>query len=314
MKGLTVLALFSAICVNCRAACLKNTSNVENVKNSDVCSEDDGIWGPLIENWTVQNKRGARVMILHPVPNSYIIEEKIDNDMTEKESKISPGKIVSTGNVNKKPPPARQISETDLYLLGAIEKLVYRVDFMEKRLRRVEEMLYYAVAGNRIDNEPCPNNFTRVGADCYQFFTSAGREYDWKVASKKCKSLGGFLAEMETIEENQDVIAFIQSNQYLRGKDFWVGGLNPGLLWIWSNSARPVKAPGSHNNTDNPSTAIKGDGRCLRLAYNPALRTYTYQGTDCSIRFSHICELPQKTSSNEIRRLGRSRRIFSDES
>lgn len=97
-------------------------------------------------------------MMLHPAPNSYVIKEKIDNDMIEKESKISPGKIVSTSNVNKKPPPPRQISETDLYLLGAIEKLVYRVDFMEKRLRRVEEMLYYAVAGNRIDNGKETNN------------------------------------------------------------------------------------------------------------------------------------------------------------
>lgn len=52
--------------------------------------------------------------------------------------------------VNKKPPP-RQITETDMYLLGAIEKLVYRADFMEKRLRRVEEMLYYVMAGNKMD-------------------------------------------------------------------------------------------------------------------------------------------------------------------
>lgn len=89
--------------------------------------------------------------MLHSTLNSYVIQDKIDNNVAEKESKISPGKIVSSSTVNKKPPPTRQITETDLYLLGAIEKLVYRVDFMEKRLRRVEEMLYYTVAGNRID-------------------------------------------------------------------------------------------------------------------------------------------------------------------
>lgn len=77
---------------------------------------------------------------------SIVPDKRIDNItiLGEKESKISPGKIT-----NK--PPGRQVSETDLYLLGAIEKLVYRVDFMEKRLRRVEEMLYFVMAGNRVD-------------------------------------------------------------------------------------------------------------------------------------------------------------------
>ncbi|KAJ8916154.1 hypothetical protein NQ315_016293 [Exocentrus adspersus] len=320
MKSVAVLisfyVIFNVYLNSCCAIYLTNASDSKIEENPSVWTEDEGIWGPLIEEWVIQNKRSARVMILQPIPiNSYRVEDTIDNNIAEKEGKITPGKIVvshsnNNSNSNKKPPP-RQISETDLYLLGAIEKLVYKVDFMEKRLRRVEEMLYYTVAGNRIDKEPCSDNFTRVGADCYHFSTIAGREHDWKMANKNCKRLGGFLAEMETIEENQDLITYIQSNQNLRGKNFWVGGLNPGLLWIWSNSARPIKTPGSHN-TDDLSAAIKGDGRCLRLAYNPSIRTYAYQGSDCSIRYSYICELPQKTSSNEIRRLGRSRRIFDD--
>lgn len=48
------------------------------------------------------------------------------------------------------PPPHKQVSETDLYLLGAIEKLVYRVDLMEKRLRKMEENLLYLVAGTEV--------------------------------------------------------------------------------------------------------------------------------------------------------------------
>lgn len=42
-----------------------------------------------------------------------------------------------------------EISETDLYLLGAIEKLVYRVDYMEKRLRKTEQIVYYLMQGNQ---------------------------------------------------------------------------------------------------------------------------------------------------------------------
>lgn len=33
-------------------------------------------------------------------------------------------------------------------MLGAIEKLVYRVDFLEKRLKRAEDLLYHVIAGN----------------------------------------------------------------------------------------------------------------------------------------------------------------------
>lgn len=42
----------------------------------------------------------------------------------------------------------QEVSETDLYLLSAIEKLVYRVDYMERRLRKTEQIVYYLMAGN----------------------------------------------------------------------------------------------------------------------------------------------------------------------
>lgn len=40
---------------------------------------------------------------------------------------------------------------------------------------------------------------------------------DWKAASRACKNIGAVLAEMETIEENQDIVAFIQTNSHLKG-------------------------------------------------------------------------------------------------
>lgn len=55
----------------------------------------------------------------------------------------------SADRVDTAPPPSpqKQVSETDLYLLRAIEKLVYRVDLMEKRMRKMEENVHYIVAG-----------------------------------------------------------------------------------------------------------------------------------------------------------------------
>ncbi|CAG9829520.1 unnamed protein product [Diabrotica balteata] len=274
--------------------------------------EDDGIWAPLLVKWATRkceagSHRQSRVMLIPISPNSFVAEDRLTNLTPPAESKVIPGKIVNNSpytplkpvkimnnNIQPTVPPRvkpsitgqRQVSETDLYLLGAIEKLVYK---------------------------PCRTNYTKVGHDCYHFNSATGRELDWKAASKYCKKIGGFLAEMESIEDNQDLVTFIQATQHLRGRDFWVGGLNPGLLWIWSNSARPVAAPGSHTNKDNPSSAIQGEGRCLRLAYNAALRSYSYKGSDCSIRYNFICELPENTSSNEIKRLGRSRNILNEE-
>lgn len=89
-------------------------------------------------------------MVLPTTDNAYIMSEKINElDDNQKEEKIIPGRIV---NNPRQKPPGKEVSETDLYLLSAIEKLVHRVDFMEKRLKRIEEMMFYVMAGNRIDH------------------------------------------------------------------------------------------------------------------------------------------------------------------
>lgn len=88
-----------------------------------------------------------------------------------------------------------------------------------------------------------------------------------------------------------------------------MGGLNPGLLFIWSNSAKPV----IESSNEQKNITIHGEGRCLKFAYNPALRTYLYKGADCSHRYSYICETTQNTASNELRRLGRSMKIITED-
>lgn len=49
---------------------------------------------------------------------------------------------------NRVPQNGPEVTETDLYLLSAIEKLVYRVDYMERRLHKTEQLVYYLMAGN----------------------------------------------------------------------------------------------------------------------------------------------------------------------
>jgi len=92
--------------------------------NEDMTSTTTGIWSPLLEDWA-----------LSVVPRD------------QKVMKNKPFYITQPGD---KPPggAGKEVTETDLYLLSAIEKLVYRVDFMEKRLRRTEELLHHVMANS----------------------------------------------------------------------------------------------------------------------------------------------------------------------
>ncbi|KAL5284017.1 CTL9 family protein [Megaselia abdita] len=264
----------------------------------------------------------------------------------------------------------REVSETDLYLLGAIEKLVYRVDYLESRLRRTEQLVYYLMAGNNQKEvkDPCPANFSRVGDNCYYF---SDKKSNWKNANGKCKAIGGHLTEFEKASENEELMAYLLNHPTFKGKDYWVGGLNPGLLWIWAGSAKPVnpntnltslikpvststsspiqkpqkkpqKKEGEEDlpekkksdrekkdldineseneigneeseekkvtNTDkilNNTDEIKGNGRCLRLSYNPSKHSYQYFGQECNVKEHYICEKDDKTLDNKIKKIGR---------
>ncbi|XP_038208573.1 uncharacterized protein LOC119829917 [Zerene cesonia] len=196
-------------------------------------------------------------------------------------------------------PPRKQVTETDLYLLSAIEKLVYRADLMEKRLRKLEESLHYVVAGAEAKPEPCMANYTRVGSGCYQWSREAA---DWKGASLACRRQRAALLELAP-PDRRALLAHTLADRQLSGEDFWTGGLNPGLLWIWSHSARPVEA--ARNDT-----AIPGEGRCLALAHSAA-GGYALRGRDCAHRLRYVCqkEEDKTTLSNEIEKSARSLRL-----
>jgi Lectin C-type domain len=182
----------------------------------------------------------------------------------------------------------------------------------------------------------CPENFTRIGDNCYFFGTD--RNLNWKSANSACKSLGAHLAEFDTKAKYNEVVSVIQKSASQRGKDFWLGGLNPGLLWIWSNAGKPVnpnfnvtslayggsaqnstkivnnptKKPTKEDTTDKddgPQLEIKGSGRCLRLSWNAKTQKYVYFGQECSIRHNYLCELVDKTIDNEIKRIAKELKI-----
>ncbi|KAK0181066.1 hypothetical protein PV327_003383 [Microctonus hyperodae] len=236
-------------------------------------------WGSLLVNWTIlqdekNNSRTSRVMKFN---------EKVVN-------------IMRPGSMTNK----REVSETDLYLLGAIEKLLYRVDTLERRVRRAEELLYYVISGNNTNKNQCPMEYTRIKKHCYHFST---REFDWKSSASLCRGLGGNLIELKSAEEKYAVEEYLLRDKLLRGKDFWTGGLNPGLLWIWASSAEQVY--------EDATETIAGNGRCLRFQYKMEKKSYFYYGEECIKKLRYICKLVQNESINTIE--GTARAIFKSE-
>ncbi|XP_048481954.1 homeotic protein female sterile isoform X2 [Plutella xylostella] len=209
-------------------------------------------------------------------------------------------------------PARKEVSDTDLYLLAAIEKLVYRVDLMEKRLRRAEESLHYLLAGKDKAPEPCVDKFTRVGGACYHFSLEAA---DWKSANLACRKLRAALVELDSSEEQRLLMAAVHADKKIKELDFWTGGLNPGLLWIWAGSARPVLSNstggGNSGGGGNSTQVIHGEGRCLALVWDPPAARHVYRGQDCAFRHRYVCEKTEdKTKlSNEIAKVSRSLRL-----
>lgn len=245
-------------------------------------SLDDSDFEPsssVFEKWTVISERNDKVM------------KKPDRFIVNKPPKETPHLATNS----------KEVSETDLFLLGAIEKLAYRLDFMEKRLQRTEKLLYEVIAGNSLDEkqEPCPEYFARYGGVCYHI---SSNQLNWKSASSMCRSLGSVLLEFENMEEKKILLASIQIEPSHQGKDYWTGGLNPGLLWIWGNSAKPIY---SNSSQAADSKEIEGNGRCLLLGYQPPTRSYRYKGTDCSLRHYYICRYLENSTGRQLERLER---------
>ncbi|XP_063986641.1 uncharacterized protein LOC135167407 [Diachasmimorpha longicaudata] len=229
-----------------------------------------GVFSQRLEDWIVSmDERGS---------------DRESRDMKFGNRSIVMHKIVT----NK-----REVSETDLYLLGAIEKLLYKVEGLEKRLRRAEELLYYVISGNSSREEPCPTNYTRISKGCYHI---SPREYDWKSSASLCRSLGGNLVELETPEEHKTLKNYLQTTKGVRGYDFWTGGLNPGLLWIWASSAKAV--------FENQVETVDGYGRCLKIR-NSIPKNYSFYGEECNKKLRYICKPAKDESINQIEKIER---------
>lgn len=155
----------------------------------------------------------------------------------------------------------------------------------------------------------CPKDFTRIANSCYHIETKIPA--DWQTASMRCKANGARLAEFEKSKDFNTVEAHLMNSLGNEKVQLWLGGLNPGLLWIWSSSAQPVTmfnetvvvAPNNIQNATHQGVEIPGKGRCLNLRSNQTQHHLQYYGEDCSKSHSYMCEFHDRTIENTISRV-----------
>lgn len=169
----------------------------------DYNARDGSLWSDLLEQWSVRNcsadqsatAREGRVFRANQryIPTSGFFITKRMGEAAELEPHMRPpgAKVISQFRPSQpygvpQPmqaqqqlanPGQREISETDLYLLGAIEKLVFRVDYLEQRLRKTEQLVYYLMQGNNPkDGELWRGRVKGRLNDCIGLFYSFHRE------------------------------------------------------------------------------------------------------------------------------------------
>lgn len=296
------------------------------------------------------DRRAIPLQEMHPPPVTRTrpmpqITKRIDNQPPTKPVNFRPG--------NGRLQPT-EISETDLYLLGAIEKLVYRVDYLEKRLKKTDELVLYLMEKqhqqasstqhqNQVIQKPIhgpptvvlnatqqlinekdsicsDSNSTRIGDNCYLIVTLPST--DWQSANALCKSKSSSsqLLEFDSYKEYYDVGLFLKSSKKYKKHNYWLAGLNPGLLWIWSSSAKPVNPFKNELSSEKSDiitvdskatnlTDIEGFGRCLSYSFNSTSKNYIYFGQNCNLKMGYLCKVFDLTVENEISRLAKSLRL-----
>ncbi|CAG7815240.1 unnamed protein product [Allacma fusca] len=104
--------------------------------------------------------------------------------------------------------------------------------------------------------------------------------------------MGARLVEMISFEDFHRITRFLMKygslNRNAATTDFWTGGLNPGLIWIWSESGQQVDLDRRFWNDNDNSSNAPG---CLKLSFSVRLNTLFFKGAPCSQPQNFVCEI-----------------------
>ncbi|KAG0718333.1 hypothetical protein GWK47_007746 [Chionoecetes opilio] len=201
-------------------------------------------------------------------------------------------------------------------LADTLEGLHVRVSRLEAIISRSQD-LQQSGSLNRVGTLPpptptspperssCPTNYSKIGADCY--YVSVWHDYRaiWKDAREACAGLSGKLAEPLTRAQFLGLTRQMNSIPSAKGFSYWLGGLYPGVSWLWAYAGERVTLNPAYW-TEEDATGGKvtpGDtssGRCLSLAYHLESSKYYYFADECGFEKYFICELIDGSQQRKV--------------
>lgn len=147
----------------------------------------------------------------------------------------------------------------------------------------------------------CPaTNFTRVGDVCYYVSVWGDSRSLWNDAKESCELMGAKLAEPVTRREFLDLTQYLSLAASTTGFSYWIGGLYPGLSWLWVYSGEEVTKSNSYwTGVDSSGKKVPpGDtisGRCLTLTYLVTASSYYFAPDQCGYEKYYVCEHLDRT-------------------
>ena len=107
----------------------------------------------------------------------------------------------------------------------------------------------------------------------------------WKEGRQFCNERGGYLAEIERYdEENNAIIEYLNAQNLLR--DFWIGLKLEDGKWIWNNSGSDTAHRYTNWGTGEPNNAGNNEG-CAEILYR---YNWRWNDSNCERKIHVICE------------------------
>ncbi|XP_033624558.1 macrophage mannose receptor 1-like [Asterias rubens] len=129
----------------------------------------------------------------------------------------------------------------------------------------------------------CPDNWSPYGSDCYYFQPEGQDLIEWPIAQFDCSSMGGQLADIHSVQENE----FVRTGTK-RSDSMWIGlyrsdtgGFswedNSGVDYVnWAEGEPSLQHNGDHEN-------------CVELYLNNG----RWNDIDCKQIKSYVCKMPK---------------------
>ncbi|XP_038165332.1 galactose-specific lectin nattectin-like isoform X1 [Cyprinodon tularosa] len=125
---------------------------------------------------------------------------------------------------------------------------------------------------------PCPPGWTQFGSRCFIFYYQSRT---WSDAEKFCISIGGNLASIHSLDENNFISEMVE-RQTGSSRDTWIGGYDAVSenTWLWSDGSAFEFTHWYTNQPDN-----SGSQHCLEINYGGS----HWNDIQCSMGMPFVC-------------------------